>query len=602
MSTQESKSQTYSGSYSQYNNMNQEIQSDVSFKAGGYETNLPFDADIIYASLIDAKMQHVKPHILVEIDKGFFKADGDTWTCYRRNYFAVCCQFELKPNPQGMLCLVVEQRSLPVGRFYVTLTAKTASTDDTPSTPIQLVRHSPKREGRSMAEVGFCELAPINHEISLARKSELIFDKMQFKKATLNNGKRRAAQQFFTLVLELWCTVIGDDRYKIAERVSAPMVVRGRSPGHYVSNEASLSIQTPMAVRQHNDVLPYVRPGQTLNGPPLDDSVLIHRPQAKPVKQREFQASGQHSNETALAEVRDFDISSISSTSDVFSHRSVATSVTSSGGPVEVSDFVVSVLLDDEGIKNLCIDGFSLLNPDRFERHLRRTLKTFAKHLAVEPPGRPSKGFGSILRRRVAALARNIREQVLTLKSLGNPFSQIDQVPTAIFVEQYDNGKDYSSEVDLDDSDLDHDEDGEEVKIEADISTSIKAKMISSNSFETLREDLLDFVVPFMLHGEMNGQDVQKLQNRYSYTNLNNNRAAAIFPKLGSRTTSRSTWVLVSRWYEFRWLERSIIKLRHLWSKFNRPKVESGDVRREFTCVSCYGSFVFDFAIKINQE
>lgn len=575
--------------------MNQEIQSDVPFKAGEYETSPPFGADIIYASLVDAEMQHIKPRILIEVDKGFFKADEGIWTCYRRNYFDVRCQFELKPNPRGILCLVVEQRLLPVGRFYVTLTAKTTSTDDVPSKPIQLVRYSPKRDRGPTAEVGLCELAPVKNEISLAPRSELTFDRMQFKNATANNGKRRAAQQFYTLVLELWCTVIGDDRYKIAERVSTPMVVRGRSPGHYASIEASPLIQNPLAVLQPNLVLPHVMLVPNLYGLPLADPVLIHRPPAKHIRQEEFQTSGQHSNESALAEFRDFDVSSISSSSDVFSHRSVAMSVTSSGGPVDLSDFVVSVLLDDEGIKNLCIDGFSSLNPDKFERHLRRTLKSFAKHLATEPSGRLSKDFGSFLRRRVAALARNIREQVPTLESLENPFSQFDQAEKAISVEQYDNGKDNGSEVDLDDSDLDHDGDGEEVKVEADIFPSIKAKIISSNSFETLREDLLDFVVPFMLHGEMNGQDVQKLQNRYSYKNRSNNRAAAIFPKPGHQTTSRSTCVFVSQWFEFRWLERSMIKLRHLWSKVNRPKVESGDVRREFICVRCYGIFIFQF-------
>lgn len=556
--------------------MEQKIQSDVPINADRYGINPAFGAEIVYASLIDAKMQHIKPRILVEAHKGFFLAD-DIWTCYRRNYFSVRCQFELKPNPQGTLCLVVEQRFLPVGQFHVTLTAKTASTNDIPSTPVKLLQHTLKPD--NVTEVGFCELAPLNGGNSLALSREHTFEKVQFKLATANNGRRRAPQQFFTLVLELWCNVIGCDRYKIAERVSAPIVVRGRSPGHF---------HFPVVPQHHQ----YASPGLDLGGSPPADPVQIHRPQANHIKLREFQTSGQYSVESASAEDRYYDTSSISSSSDVFSRRSVATSITSLGGSADLSDFVVSLLLDDEGIKNLCTDGFYLLNPDKFERHLRRTLKTFAKHLALDSPGKSSKDLGYFLRRRVAALARNIRELVHTL---GDPVSQISQVLKAISVEQYDDDKDCGSEVDLDDSDLDHEGDGEEVKFEADAFNSIKAKIISSNSFEILREDLLDFVVPFMLNGEMKRQDVQKLQIRYSYTNLSNKRAAAIFSKQGHRTTSHSTWFLVSWWFEFRWLEQFVIKLRHFWTKVHRPKVESGYVRREFTCVSYYGYFPLQF-------
>ena len=56
------------------------------------------------------------------------------------------------------------------------------------------------------------------------------------KLATANNGKRRAAQQYYHLLVELWadCGQSGADQFvKVAYRKSAKMIVRGRSPGHY---------------------------------------------------------------------------------------------------------------------------------------------------------------------------------------------------------------------------------------------------------------------------------------------------------------------------------------------------------------------------------
>jgi meiosis-specific transcription factor NDT80 len=65
-----------------------------------------------------------------------------------------------------------------------------------------------------------------------------MFERIQFQKATANNGKRRAQQQYYNLVVELYAeiasSVPGEMQWiQIARRQSHPMVVRGRSPGHY---------------------------------------------------------------------------------------------------------------------------------------------------------------------------------------------------------------------------------------------------------------------------------------------------------------------------------------------------------------------------------
>jgi meiosis-specific transcription factor NDT80 len=71
------------------------------------------------------------------------------------------------------------------------------------------------------------------------------FERIQFKSATANNGKRRAQQQYYHLIVELWANVQNprdqEPRWvKVAARSSNPVVVRGRSPSHY-QNEGPLN-------------------------------------------------------------------------------------------------------------------------------------------------------------------------------------------------------------------------------------------------------------------------------------------------------------------------------------------------------------------------
>lgn len=72
-----------------------------------------------------------------------------------------------------------------------------------------------------------------------APQTEHTFERIQFKQATANNGKRRAAQQYYRLVIELHAHVgelgrrVADQWLKAAHRKSARLVVRGRSPEHY---------------------------------------------------------------------------------------------------------------------------------------------------------------------------------------------------------------------------------------------------------------------------------------------------------------------------------------------------------------------------------
>jgi len=222
----------------------------------------PFDPTKLICPVTDGGGTPIQVDIQAKIDKGFFKADTD-WTCYRRNYFSVLCCYILKPdvdlsNQQLFLNRNSRER---IQSFSVLIIAKVDGED---GKSVELVQHTPKRDKGPMTAPELTELSPhpsgsqtgyaasSSYGPSPALSSDFqdfsantpqnqsvaTFDRIQFKKATANNGKRRAAQQYFHIVVELWAKVLrgktGETQnVKVAHRVSAPMVVRGRSPGHY---------------------------------------------------------------------------------------------------------------------------------------------------------------------------------------------------------------------------------------------------------------------------------------------------------------------------------------------------------------------------------
>lgn len=214
--------------------------------------------------------QIIRPEIYGKIDKGFFMADND-WTCYRRNYFALQCSYTLLPNiPNGSLHLVQSTGHSPnILGFAMSISAVV---DGQNGKAIELVQHTPKRDKGPQLKPERIPIAPKHPQLGMFGDSgigsssrslfdqsfgtnpgqtatEATFERIQFKNATANNGKRRAAQQYYHLVIELFADLgshhSSQDRWvKVATRMSAPMVVRGRSPGHYQSErrESNASI------------------------------------------------------------------------------------------------------------------------------------------------------------------------------------------------------------------------------------------------------------------------------------------------------------------------------------------------------------------------
>lgn len=203
--------------------------------------------------------QNIHPELMGKIEKGFFLAEGD-WTCYRRNYFSLTCSYTLQPSCSPQSIHVMRQGSS--AQVYAFAMSISAVVDERDGKAIELVQHTPKRDKGPLATPDRVVLAPRPASSSLYGSpgdvmsssqslfeprgfqhapqqppTEYTFDRIQFKQATANNGKRRAAQQYYHLLVELYADTgvqMGEHRWlKVAVRMSAPMVVRGRSPGHY---------------------------------------------------------------------------------------------------------------------------------------------------------------------------------------------------------------------------------------------------------------------------------------------------------------------------------------------------------------------------------
>ncbi|KAF2836050.1 p53-like transcription factor [Patellaria atrata CBS 101060] len=223
--------------------------------------------------------QSVNPIINCKIEKGFFiSGETRTWTCYRRNYFSVNVSFTLEPYiSNGHLYVNLDQDG-PPQKVQAMAMIISATVDGTAGKSIELVQHTPKRDKGPQLQIQYEKLAPTplgksqvdphGYQINPFPTSSAqlpgpylplqgedreqpygtaghgvnnfshTFERIQFKSATANNGKRRAQQQYYHLIVELHVDV-RDPREskprweKIAYRSSAQVVVRGRSPSHY---------------------------------------------------------------------------------------------------------------------------------------------------------------------------------------------------------------------------------------------------------------------------------------------------------------------------------------------------------------------------------
>lgn len=206
-------------------------------------------------------------------------ADND-WTCYRRNYFQVSGSFSLEGvgmlyDGQEIPCLArdLDGKLCEIEYFMLGISARLSDCDK----QIQIIQHTPKRDKgpqsipaprpiRPGGNIGFSSVG--------SSQSIVTFERLQFKNATANNGKRRAAQQYYVIVVELLVKLANGNVLTVATANSSPLVVRGRSPGHYADADNGVVRQpyrhhssapsngTPTTIQHHH---PYQRPFSAMN-------------------------------------------------------------------------------------------------------------------------------------------------------------------------------------------------------------------------------------------------------------------------------------------------------------------------------------------------
>lgn len=220
----------------------------------------------------------VVPTIDAKIEKGFFKAFDGQWTCYRRNYFAVNVSYGLTPWISNARLYLDQGNGKAPELIQSMAISLAAAVDGSTGKSIELIQHTPKRDKGPQLQMKKELLAPTppgkSHEhgsyglnsfhqsttvpgpnLPLQNETDASqpyspashtnstnyqhsFERIQFKNATANNGKRRAQQQYYHLNIELWANIqkahASEPQWvRVACRSSKPVVVRGRSPSHY---------------------------------------------------------------------------------------------------------------------------------------------------------------------------------------------------------------------------------------------------------------------------------------------------------------------------------------------------------------------------------
>ncbi|KAI8885852.1 p53-like transcription factor [Backusella circina FSU 941] len=205
------------------------------------------------------------------MDRGFFVSQNH-WTCYRRNYFQVTTSLTIPGFTDQTYALQLNERMQPIRGFFLRLKACTSHVEEQDNStirPIALTQMTPKRDKGPQREPPIMPITPADNVFS-SEQVGVTFERLQFRVATANNGKRRASQQYFRLVFELIAELPDGSQHTISECFSSPLVVRGRSPGHY-SND----LQQTKKKRKLSPSVVLPPPQYVYASPPMVESNVV---------------------------------------------------------------------------------------------------------------------------------------------------------------------------------------------------------------------------------------------------------------------------------------------------------------------------------------
>lgn len=589
----------------------------------------------------------IHPEIHCKIVKGFFFADGD-WTCYRRNYFSVECSYSFSPraNPKELFLVRPDGESAlasseQIQSFAVCLSA---CVERTPERRVELMQHTPKRDKGPHLTPQRVRLLPISTDVaqginlpspieagrSFPTGTYHAFERIQFRNATANNGKRRAAQQYYTIVVELWADTRPEGNpdttwVKVAQRYSVPLVIRGRSPGHYRSEariesdwraNADSSTTTDGYIPHHTTpILNSLQRWDEKKNAPTDAEGIVasaspaHTEQTSSEVERKQSENDHVIKDEKRSEKVVLDDSSVSSVENPgIGSRGPSSRSSFSSLQVEpsIADKFAKLLLESEGIHALSEGCFSVENEDRAERNIYRLLKILAINLKSAASNQVESVVAGLLLRHAKRVASSIRRQttqgkssLTTLQLLRQTGSSKEDVMDNFLlqlastqeklaaseeqgvasVEDVAINEETFNAVETEDEDGSDEEAGEPLSEPISMEIERGAHFLgNSEALVEFREGLIDFRVAVenarhnnqILH-EKGKELLVELSWFQSRRTLASNLRALVW-------AIRVLW-----WWRFRDLVRELF---HKMRKALRPRVKPGTRRIEWTCVS----------------
>ncbi|KAI9470952.1 MAG: hypothetical protein EXX96DRAFT_373497 [Benjaminiella poitrasii] len=255
-----------------------------------------------------SKKKNSYPIILnCKMDRGFFY-NQTHWTCYRRNYFQVAATLVISGHSDQSrygLQLDLDKPMQHIEHFYIRLSACASSNINSTALtsmdnavlenhnvirPVALIQMTAKRDKGPQREPPMLAVTPSDSVYNSNEDICVTYDRLQFKVATANNGKRKASQQYFRLIFQLVAQLNDGSQHIVSECYSLPLVVRGRSPGHYSSpsgqqrsrenkkkrstdnsgitkDELFIKEKPPCSLSQYNTFSPTDEPKETATNP-----------------------------------------------------------------------------------------------------------------------------------------------------------------------------------------------------------------------------------------------------------------------------------------------------------------------------------------------
>ncbi|KAK4507789.1 hypothetical protein PRZ48_001524 [Zasmidium cellare] len=173
--------------------------------------------------------------VTAQLSGTFLRGPGPGIVCYRRNFFHVRGTVIFQSDTKSALSALPGDESGQV-HIRASLTAVESLNGD----QVAIIAH---RKGAQEASpsVGTQALAPIDTAIEpssdLTTPVSFSWSRLQFRAATAKGGRRKekAPEQSFRLQLRVSAWIGDAPEVLLAEKCSAPIIVRGRSPGNYPS-------------------------------------------------------------------------------------------------------------------------------------------------------------------------------------------------------------------------------------------------------------------------------------------------------------------------------------------------------------------------------